>query len=184
MTGRPSSWRSVSSRRRCQFCVRGEQVFVGHAECDARPDLGEAAGHEPVVDVHAGEIVHQVPGDDDPGDSPGDHASLQQIADRDGPVAHAGKGGRMDHAPAVEQHALVVCPVQQTQVTAGDHLSDRFPLFAGGDPAGREGGVVDEDDPGPLAHRGPKGSPGRAATSRRPRTGERGGEPPRRAGHD
>ena len=140
------------------FGVRGRQAVGRLLERHPRPDLGEATGQQPAVDVYARDVVREVTGRDDPADPPADHALLRQdVAHRHRAVAHAGQGGRMDDLPAVEQHALVGSPVDEPEIAAGHQVGDRLPLLAGGDPAAGEGRVVDEDGTGPVGHRGTKG---------------------------
>jgi hypothetical protein len=127
--------------------VGRDQVVVAGPQRLARPDLGEAAGHQPVVDLRARHGVRQLRRHDDPPDAPGDHPLLHAgRADGHRPVAHPRQRRRLaDLAPVVED-ALEAAPVQEPEVALRAQPRDRFPLLVAGDPTRRERRVVDEHD--------------------------------------
>ena len=134
--------------------VRRHDVVIGKPESDPRSDLGKAARHEPVVDLHACDVVGEAARRDDPADAPGDHALLERRgADRDGAIAHSGKAGRLADLAAVEQHALEAAPVEEPQIALTADPRDGIPFLVAGHPPGRERRVVEKDDAGALGYR-------------------------------
>ena len=157
ITGRPSSWATTVSRRRCHSATHAASPSSGAVSAASAAACAIPPGTI-VVDVDEGEVSRQLPGGDDPAEPPADQPLLHRDrADRHRSLAQAGERGRMHDGPAVEDDPLHQRPVEQPEVVLADDLGDGLPFLRLEHAAGRERRIHQEEDARARAGRGTEG---------------------------